>query len=69
MSGNPARQRTHAAAKAAAKYADEGYTHRQIADMIGIQPASRIKGLVLLGRRLLYLPPATSPHDDDREVT
>lgn len=57
MSGSGTLKRQRALAIRASKLADEGRTHREIAELVGKQP-EQIKGLVTLGERLRQLTPS-----------
>lgn len=52
--GNGAQQRNRALAIRCAKLADDGLTHRAIAELVGKQP-EQIKALIALGQRLRAL--------------
>ena len=52
MSGSGAQKRQQVLAIRCAKLAAQGWTHRNIAEIVGKRP-EQIKGLVLAGERLL----------------
>jgi hypothetical protein len=54
MSGSGAQKRSQALARQVAKLAEQGWTHRAIAEHVGKRP-EQIKALILKGERLLEL--------------